>query len=156
MTEFCLSGEERQEAFGAALAQLVEPPCIIYLTGDLGAGKTTLARGFLRGLGHEGRVKSPTFTLLEPYELTAVNCYHFDLYRLADPEELLFLGIEDLLQPDAVLLVEWPERGAGVLPRPDLSIEILHAETERRLTLRSESEKGLTIINNLQGVWGEA
>ena len=156
MTEFCIAGEEKQEAFGAALAELVEPPCIIYLTGDLGAGKTTLARGFLRGLGHEGRVKSPTFTLLEPYELTGLNCYHFDLYRLADPEELLFLGIEDLLQPDSVLLVEWPERGTGVLPVPDLSIEILHGETERCLTLRAESDKGLKIINNLQGVWGEA
>ena len=156
MPEFCIAGEEKQEAFGAALAKLVEAPCIIYLTGDLGAGKTTLARGFLRGLGHEGRVKSPTFTLLEPYELAAVNCYHFDLYRLADPEELLFLGIEDLLQPDSVLLVEWPERGAGVLPVPDLSIEILHGETERRLILDAETEKGLKIINNLQGVWGQA
>ena len=94
--------------------------------------------------------------MLEPYELAAVNCYHFDLYRLADPEELLFLGIEDLLQPDSVLLVEWPERGAGVLPVPDLSIEILHGETERRLILDAETEKGLKIINNLQGVWGQA
>lgn len=155
MSEFRIAGEENQEAFGTALAQLVEPPCIIYLAGDLGAGKTTLARGFMRGLGHEGRVKSPTFTLLEPYELGAVNCYHFDLYRLGDPEELLFLGIEDLLQPDAVLLVEWPERGRGVLPAPDLSIEILHGESERRLTLQAGSEKGLKIINNLHGVWLE-
>jgi tRNA threonylcarbamoyladenosine biosynthesis protein TsaE len=153
MIEFNIAGEENQEAFGAALAQLVEPPCIIYLTGGLGAGKTTLARGFLRGLGHEGRVKSPTFTLLEPYELARVNCYHFDLYRLADPEELLFLGIEDLLQADAVLLVEWPEKGSGVLPAPDLSLEIHHGESERRLKLRAGSDKGAKIINNLQRVW---
>jgi tRNA threonylcarbamoyladenosine biosynthesis protein TsaE len=153
MAEFRIAGEENQEAFGAALAQLVEPPCIIYLTGDLGAGKTTLARGFLRGLGHVGRVKSPTFTLLEPYELATLNCYHFDLYRLGDPEELLFLGLEDLLQPDAVLLVEWPERGSGVLPAPDLSLEILHGERDRRLTLHAGSEKGVKIINNLHGVW---
>ena len=153
MSEFCLAGEENQEAFGTALAGLVEPPCIIYLSGDLGAGKTTLARGFLRGLGHAGRVKSPTFTLLEPYELDRLNCYHFDLYRLGDPEELLFLGIEDMLQPDAVLLVEWPERGRGVLPAPDLSIEIRHGAQERRLTLQAGTEKGSKIINNLHGVW---
>ncbi len=156
MTEFRIAGQARQEAFGAALGQLVEPPCIIYLTGDLGAGKTTLARGFLRGLGHSGRVKSPTFTLLEPYELAAFHCYHFDLYRLADPEELLYLGIEDLLQADAVLLVEWPERGEGVLPAPDLCIEIRHGETERHLALSAESDKGVKIINNLQRVWDQA
>jgi tRNA threonylcarbamoyladenosine biosynthesis protein TsaE len=153
MAEFHIAGEANQEAFGSALAHLVEPPCIIYLTGDLGAGKTTLARGFMRGLGHQGRVKSPTFTLLEPYELETLNCYHFDLYRLGDPEELLFLGIEDLLQPDAVLLIEWPERGEGVLAAPDLRIEILHRERERRLILQAGSEKGVQIINNLHGVW---
>jgi tRNA threonylcarbamoyladenosine biosynthesis protein TsaE len=153
MVEFRIGGEDRQEAFGAALAGLIEAPCIIYLAGDLGAGKTTLARGFVRGLGYTGRVKSPTFTLLEPYELADFHCYHFDLYRLADPEELLFLGIEDLLRPDAVLLVEWPERGEGLLPEPDLIINVFYEAQQRRLTLRAPNEKGVQIINNLQKVW---
>lgn len=152
MVELHIAGEARQEAFGAALAKLVTPPCMVHLTGDLGAGKTTLTRGFLRGLGYRGRVKSPTFTLLEPYELEGFHCYHFDLYRLADPEELLYLGIEDLLQEDAVLLVEWPERGEGVLPAPDLTIRIHHADRARRLEIQAGSEKGVQIINNLQKV----
>jgi tRNA threonylcarbamoyladenosine biosynthesis protein TsaE len=153
MAEFLIGGEQRQEAFGATLAKLIDAPCIIYLAGDLGAGKTTLARGFLRGLGHEGRVKSPTFTLLEPYELADFHCYHFDLYRLAEPEELLFLGIEDLLQPDAVLLVEWPERGKGVLPEPDLMINVSYEGRARRVALQANKEKGSQIINNLQKLW---
>ncbi len=153
MLELHIEGEERQEALGAQLAQLIEPPCIVYLAGDLGAGKTTLSRGLLRGLGHEGRVKSPTFTLLEPYELPRLNCYHFDLYRLADPEELLFLGLEDLLRPDSLLLVEWPERGEGVLPPPDLTVRITHEGRRRRLEFQAGSGKGDKIINNLRLLW---
>ncbi len=153
MVEILIEGEVRQEALGHALAGLIAPPLIIYLEGELGAGKTTLARGVLRGLGHHGRVKSPTYTLIEPYELPAINCYHFDLYRLADPGELMFLGIEDLLQPDALLLVEWPERGRGVLPEPDLSINITHQDRRRKLVFQASSEKGLQIINNLQSLW---
>jgi tRNA threonylcarbamoyladenosine biosynthesis protein TsaE len=150
MLELQVAGEGQQEALGAALARIIEPPCIIYLTGDLGAGKTTLARGLLHGLGHKGRVKSPTYTLLEPYELGDLQCYHFDLYRLADPEELVFLGIEDMLQPHALLLVEWPERGRGVLPAPDLSIQMFHQGALRRLTFQAASEKGVKIINDLE------
>ncbi len=153
MFETRVAGEEKQEALGGVLANLIEAPCIIYLSGELGAGKTTLARGMLRGFGHLGRVKSPTYTLLEPYPLGEGQCYHLDLYRLADPEELVFLGIEDLLQPDAVLLVEWPERGFGVLPAPDLSVEITHQGEQRRLIFQAGSEKGIQIINNLQSVW---
>jgi tRNA threonylcarbamoyladenosine biosynthesis protein TsaE len=146
-------GEERQTALGGVLAGLIEPPCIIYLSGELGAGKTTLVRGLLRGYGHTDRVKSPTYTLLEPYQLSDRQCYHLDLYRLADPEELVFLGLEDLLQPDALLLVEWPERGHGILPAPDLSVEITHQGKQRRLIFQAGSEKGIQIINNLQSVW---
>ncbi len=153
MLELHVEGEARQEQLGAQLARLIEPPCIVYLAGDLGAGKTTLSRGLLRGLGHQGRVKSPTFTLLEPYELPHLNCYHFDLYRLSDPEELLFLGIEDLLRPDSLLLVEWPERGEGVLPPPDLTVRITHEGRRRRLEFLGGSGKGDKIINDLALLW---
>jgi tRNA threonylcarbamoyladenosine biosynthesis protein TsaE len=153
MFECVVSGEARQEALGSQLAKLIDPPSILYLQGDLAAGKTTLARGFLRGLGYEGRVKSPTYTLLEPYELQAVACYHFDLYRLADPQELLFLGLDDLQREDAIWLVEWPEKGVGVLPEADLTISISHRGDARVLGFKAHSKKGLQIINNLQEVW---
>jgi tRNA threonylcarbamoyladenosine biosynthesis protein TsaE len=153
MLELEVAGEARQEALGMQLAQQIVPPCILCLEGELGTGKTTLARGILRGFGYQGRVKSPTYTLLEPYELDHLACYHFDLYRLADPEELTFLGIEDLLRGDAVLLVEWPERGRGVLPAPDLVITIRYRGQGRVVQFTSQSEKGIQIINNLQKVW---
>ena len=153
MLEFELIGEAQQEAFGRKIAEVLKPPCILYLEGDLGTGKTTLARGILRGLGYEGRVKSPTYTLLEPYDLATLSCYHFDLYRLSDPEELSFLGIEDLLREDSVFLVEWPAQGRGVLPVPDCLIEIAYCGDRRKLSFTAQSDKGIQIINNLQKVW---
>lgn len=149
-----LDGEAAMEAFGARLAQALPAGLQIQLQGDLGAGKTTLVRGFLRGLGHAGRVKSPTYTLIEPYELDARLLYHLDLYRLADPEELEFLGIRDLFAPGVTSLIEWPERGAGMLPVPDLLIRIEHLPNGRRLTLesglerRAELEPGLDAAMN--------
>jgi tRNA threonylcarbamoyladenosine biosynthesis protein TsaE len=102
----------------------VDTPLVVHLEGPLGAGKTTLARGLLRGLGHEGRVRSPTFTLLEPYELARCTVIHLDLYRLADPGELDYLGLVDMLAPGSLVLVEWAARGGDRLPQADLLIRL--------------------------------
>ena len=118
-----LADAQATQSLGAQLARVVTPG-IIYLEGDLGAGKTTLARGLLRGLGHTHKVRSPTYTLVEPYMLESCRVYHLDLYRLADPEELEWLGLRDMLADAALLLVEWPERGSGYLPAADLTIDL--------------------------------
>lgn len=142
------SDESAQLAWGAALGDLLcvthgDVPglarCggLVFLEGDLGAGKTTLVRGLLRGLGHRGPVRSPTYTLVESYELPAARVHHLDLYRIADPEELEYLGIRDLLDGASLVLVEWPERGAGVLPAPDLSVQIEHRGEGRLLLFRA-------------------
>lgn len=134
--------ENEMLALGARIAQATAGRGVIYLHGDLGAGKTTLSRGIVRGFGHEGKVKSPTFTLVEPYELVSARVFHFDLYRLVDPEELEFLGVRDYFAGDALCLVEWPERGAGILPKADLDITITPHGAGRMLSLESQSERG--------------
>jgi len=133
---------------GARLAQACPPRCVIHLLGELGAGKSTLARGFLHALGHEGPVRSPTYTLVETYELAQRQVYHLDLYRLADPQELEFLGLRDWLEQDAILLVEWPQRGAGVLPGADLIVDISYAGTSRDVSLTPISKSGKQVIEN--------
>lgn len=140
---------EAQQAFGARLAAHCPTACTIHLEGDLGAGKTTLVRGFLRGRGHDGAVRSPTYTLIEPYELASGTIYHLDLYRLGDPEELEYLGLRDLLDGSATLLIEWPERGAGWLPPPDLAIHIEHLPSGRDIRLLGLSPVGHEICARL-------
>jgi tRNA threonylcarbamoyladenosine biosynthesis protein TsaE len=145
-----LVGEEAQTAFGRRLAACLAPPCIVYLDGDLGTGKTTLVRGVLRGLGHAGSVRSPTYTLLEPYDLGTLRLYHLDLYRLGDPEELELLGLRDLLEADSVLFVEWPERGAGVLPPADVEIRLAYRADGRVLDLLARTPIGERLVAGLE------
>lgn len=134
--------EAAMQDLGLHLAQAAGGPGVIYFQGDLGAGKTTLVRSLLRGLGYQGKVKSPTYTLIEPYPLGELTVYHLDLYRLASGEELEWIGIRDLMTGTELLLVEWPEQGQGALPPADLVITIDYRDTGRQLELRATSERG--------------
>lgn len=130
-----LINSEATEAIGARLSRQLPQKCLIFLKGQLGAGKTTLVRGLLRGLGHRGSVKSPTYTLVEEYIQGGRHVFHFDLYRLTDPEELEWIGVDDYLTQDAVCLIEWPEMGDGFLPEPDLVLTLSVVGLERSLDL---------------------
>ncbi len=132
-----LPDAEATEAFGRDLAVGLEPGDLVLLHGDLGAGKTTLVRGILAGLGHSGSVKSPTYTLLEPYELTSCMVLHFDFYRIGDSRELEFIGFDELMDADAIKLVEWPERAADRLPPPDLEITLRVEDEGRRIEVEA-------------------
>lgn len=118
----------------------------VYLSGPLGAGKTTLVRGLLRGLGYRGSVKSPTYTLVEPYAPEGLRLYHFDLYRLASPLELEEFGARDYFHEGALCVVEWPERGEGALPGPDLICDLHVSGGGRVLRVRKESARGLRLL----------
>jgi tRNA threonylcarbamoyladenosine biosynthesis protein TsaE len=123
-----ISNEEAMLNLGAAFSKKISKGQVIFLKGHLGAGKTTFVRGFLQGLGYEGRVKSPTYTLIEPYFLEAFSIYHFDLYRLNDPEELEFMGFRDYYHQNSICLIEWPEQAEKLLAKPDFLISISSAE----------------------------
>ncbi len=141
-----IPNEIEMEQLGAQLASQCADGCLIFLQGDLGTGKTTLTRGFLQSMGHTGNVKSPTYTLVEPYELNGQQVYHFDLYRMGDPEELEYLGGRDYFTEGNICLVEWPERGEGFLPKPDLMIAIDYQNEGRKLYISADTERGQAIL----------
>ncbi|MCE8003659.1 tRNA (adenosine(37)-N6)-threonylcarbamoyltransferase complex ATPase subunit type 1 TsaE [Billgrantia ethanolica] len=145
-----LVDEDRQVVFGQCLGRALQGSGRIYLEGELGAGKTTLTRGILRAYGHAGAVKSPTYTLVEPYELASGRLYHFDLYRLGDPEELEFIGGRDLFAEDALCIVEWPSRGRGWLPLSDVTVTLSLHGTGRLALLDAHTAHGRGVLEALR------
>lgn len=137
-----LPDENATLALGAALAQVLAPGLIIRLEGDLGAGKTTLVRGLLRALNYQGRVKSPTYTLVEVHEVSGLNLYHFDFYRLNQPEEYLDAGLDEYFAGNGVCLVEWPEKAGAYLPSADLRVDLGLAGEGRCARITAGSDRG--------------
>ena len=134
-----LGSEADTVVLGSLLARVLRPGMLVFLEGELGAGKTSLCRGIINGLGHEGAVKSPTYTLVEPYDATRIPVYHFDLYRLSEPVELEEMGFRDYVAGEHLCLLEWPQRGQGFLPPADLAITIQHEGQGRLVELEAFS-----------------
>lgn len=138
------------ERLGAALRAGIAPGRVLHLRGELGTGKTTLVRGLLHALGYPGRVGSPTYPLVEPYELSSLHFYHFDFYRLRDATEWLSSGFREYFNPESVCVVEWPERAGPTLPPPDLQITLEHAGEARRARLEAFSAPGEAWLSSLR------
>jgi tRNA threonylcarbamoyladenosine biosynthesis protein TsaE len=158
--ELTTESPEATRALGAKLGQALlvaprEQPIVIYLNGELGAGKTTFVSGLLRAIGVNGPVRSPTYTLIEPYELQHIAVYHLDLYRLTEARDLEMLALRDLLQPGSVLLVEWAERGGGALPNADLVLGLRYPEAsgdqmqQRLMAIKAHTVVGESLLNKL-------
>lgn len=146
-----LADEQAMVAFGTELGMACKalPGLAIFLRGDLGMGKTTLCRGVLRAFGYAGSVKSPTYTLVEPYSFGETSVYHFDLYRLSDPEELEYMGIRDYFAENGLCLVEWAENGAGFLPTADLMVSIEPDSVGRSVTVTANTATGTAALQAL-------
>ncbi|MEW6983562.1 tRNA (adenosine(37)-N6)-threonylcarbamoyltransferase complex ATPase subunit type 1 TsaE [Colwelliaceae bacterium 6471] len=153
---FLLIDETATIAMGKALStvvkQVLKRGVVVYLNGELGAGKTTLTRGFVQGMGHVGNVKSPTYTLVEPYEIDDWCVYHFDLYRLSDPEELEYMGIRDYFGDKNSCFIEWPEKGYGLLAEADITINIEYNNEQRNITFTVNSELGSRALTALVNI----
>jgi len=153
--EFALPDEAATARLGAALARAIEREAdeiaarglVVALSGELGAGKTTVVRAMLRALGVAGPVRSPTFTLVEPYVVSSLDFYHFDFYRLADPEEFSFTGFREMFGPGAVCLIEWPEKGAGHVPAPDVRIALRVEGEGRHASLTAGTKLGAACLD---------
>lgn len=139
--------------FAAKLAKICEEGIVLFLQGQLGAGKTTFARGFLRGMGYEHKVKSPTYTLVESYTVGGFEVYHFDLYRLGNNKELEYIGLSEYFSPNSVCLVEWPEKGEGFLPQADLICHIDVIAEKRNICIRANSSHGEHMISRLKSLY---
>jgi len=153
--QYFVPSEHLMEQFGACLTPLLGHHVLLTLEGELGAGKTTLVRGLLRGTGYSGPVKSPTFSLVEPYEIGTNRVFHFDMYRLQDPEELEYIGIRDYLSASALCIVEWPEKAGVFLPASDIHIMITRKGHGRELCIQAQTERGQKVIrdSSLQDCW---
>ncbi|NJD25696.1 MAG: tRNA (adenosine(37)-N6)-threonylcarbamoyltransferase complex ATPase subunit type 1 TsaE [Betaproteobacteria bacterium] len=152
---FDLPDEAATAEFGRRLAPCLCPGLVIYLEGDLGAGKTTLARALIRALGHVGAVKSPTYSLVEVYVVSSLYLYHFDFYRFESPEEFHYAGLDEYFNETAVCLVEWPERAAGCVPPPDLRLRLHHAGVGRVIEALANTPQGQTCLNALAPMAGD-
>ena len=142
------------EKLAKTVMDLPSQALVMYLKGDLGAGKTTFCRYLIQALGHDGNVKSPTYTLVEPYELKDVKVFHFDLYRLADPEELEYMGVRDYFGDQCVCLIEWAQKGEDFLPQADLALnlELESGEQSRKVSIESQSRVGDLVVKTMQNV----
>lgn len=147
---FYMHDNESTIRAGQTLANVAIAGGVIFLQGTLGAGKTTFSRGLVQGLGHQGAVKSPTYTLVEPYENLSPKVFHFDLYRLGSPEELEYMGIRDFLQEGALALIEWPSQGEGYLPEADVVIDISVSAPGRTLNASAQTLYGESLIQAWQ------
>jgi len=144
-----VASEQAMEQLGGELARHLVSGTRVYLNGPLGAGKTTLVRGMLRRLGYGDAVKSPTFTLIEPYQLGGRTIYHFDLYRLQDAEELEFVGARDYLAGESICIIEWAEKAEGFLPCPDVDVRIRRSDSERTVEIAAGSDRGAAVLKEL-------
>jgi len=146
-----LANEDATIEAGRTFGALLGGGAVVFLEGCLGAGKTTFSRGILSAFGHSGVVKSPTYTLVEPYHFAGTSVFHFDLYRLGDPEELEYLGIRDYFDGQAVCVIEWPEKGRGYIPGPDLVVNLNPQQEGRKLDVESKTDRGEKVLTLLTG-----
>jgi tRNA threonylcarbamoyladenosine biosynthesis protein TsaE len=145
-----LADDDATRAFGARFAEVLDGGIVVYLHGELGAGKTSFARALLTALGVGERIKSPTYSLVEGYQANGRPAWHLDLYRIADPGELEWLGLDALSDPAAIVLVEWPERGKGALPASDLELELAYSGPGRSAALRPRTSRGEQLLARLK------